>query len=107
MGMSQRGPVRHADEVGELEQPVHDVPFAACGKLRVREQPLLIASARAVEADPQRRADEQAHEVGARRRVHVQQRIETPSAERLAHVAVAPQAASLVEHEELDAVRGR
>ena len=56
-------------------------------QLRVREQPLLIASARAVEADAQRRAHEQAHEIRARRRVHVQQRIESPPAERSAHVA--------------------
>ena len=40
-----------AGQLGELEQPVHDVTLRPRRQLRVREQPLLIARARAVEAD--------------------------------------------------------
>ena len=59
IGKSQRGVAAlDADQLGELEQPVHDVTLASRGQLVVREQPLLIARACAVEADPQRRADE-------------------------------------------------
>jgi hypothetical protein len=94
----------HAEQLRELEQPVHDVPLAPWRQPRVREQPLVIARTRLVETDPKLRAHGQAHDVGARRRVHVQQRVETLTPERPAHGAVAAPPHGLVQHDEFDAL---
>jgi hypothetical protein len=73
----------------------------------VAEQPLVVACARTIEADLQRRGDEQAHDVGPRRGVHVQQRGEAPRLERAPHGGVAAKPKRLVEHDELDAFEPR
>ena len=73
----------------------------------VAEQPLVVSGARTIEADLDRRGDEEAHDVGARRGVHVQQRVEAPGPERAAHGGVAAEAERLVEHDELDAFEPR
>jgi hypothetical protein len=70
----------------------------------VTEKPLIVARARAIEADPQGRGDDEAHEVCARRRVHVQKRVEAPPSEGPPNRPVAAPAERLVEHDELDAL---
>src|SRR5262245_62132666 len=63
----------------------------------------MVACADLVEADAQGRFDEQADEIGARRSMHVQQRVELASGECAADGRVAAETFRLVEHDELHA----
>jgi hypothetical protein len=62
--------------LGKFEQAVHDVAFATFGQVAVTEKVLPVARPGAVEAEPNRRANAEACQVGTLRGVHMQEKRE-------------------------------
>ena len=96
-----------ANDTGKLELAVHNVLTRPCGNPTVAEQPLPVAGAGPVHADPHIRSHHEACQIGSNRSMHVQQGIKSPSTKLPAHIRVATQPASLVKDHELHAFQAR